>query len=105
MQLGEPKQVLVGKMVSWIEEEQRVKQLWKRKIDPGDSPHQHKHKTPESERAVQVADDARKRRSPAHGQAAATMLNSRPPYNGSRQTKRRYTNCADAVHKTAGRSG
>src|ERR1700676_2734659 len=98
MQLGEPKQALVGKMVGGIEEEQGVKKLWQRKIDPGDSPHQNKQKTPESERAVQIPGDPRKMRSPVHGQAATPILNSRPPYNGSRQTKRRQTNCAEAVH-------
>ncbi len=40
MQLGEPQQALVGKMVSGIKEVQTVKKLWERKIDSGDSPHQ-----------------------------------------------------------------
>src|SRR5260370_40910901 len=98
MQLGEPKQGLVGKMVSGIEEEEAVKRLWERKIDPGDSPHQNKEKTPKSERAVQVPADSRKMCSPVHGQAATPIPNSRPPYNGSRQTKARHTDCANALH-------
>jgi len=34
MQLGEPRQPFVGKMVSGIQEEQGVKDLWEREIDP-----------------------------------------------------------------------
>src|SRR5579864_4112851 len=104
MQLGKPEQALVRKMVSGIEEEQGVKESWERKIDPGDSPHQNKEKTPESERAVQVPANARKMRSPVHCQTATPILNSRPPYNSSRQTKRGHTYCANAVHNTASRS-
>src|ERR1700674_5535560 len=105
MQLGKPKQALVSKMVSGIEENEGVKRFWERKIDPGDSPHQNKEKTPKSERAMQVPDDPRKICSPFHSQASTPILNSRPPYNGSRQTKRRHTDCANSVHKTAGRPG
>src|ERR1700676_5008569 len=104
MQLGEPKQTLVGKTISGIEEEEGVKRFWKSKIDPGDSPHQNKEKAPKSERAVQVPADPRKMRSPVHGQTAPPIPNPRPPYDGSRQTKRCYTDCANAVYKTAGRS-
>src|SRR5207245_1914691 len=49
MQPGEPRQALVGKTVSRIEEEEGVKRPWERKIDPGDDPHHNKEKkTPES---------------------------------------------------------
>jgi hypothetical protein len=101
MHLGEPKQALVGKVISGIENEQSVKRLREREIDSGYSPHENEEKAPESKRAVQVPTDPREMCPPVHSQTATPVLNSRPPYDGSCQTKRRHTDSAKAIHKAA----
>src|ERR1700686_1440325 len=99
MELRQPKQTLVGKMVSGIEEEHGVKRFWERKIDPGDSPHQNKEKTPKSQRDLQVPTDQRKMCSPIHGQAATPVFNAWPQYNCPLKKKRGMSNRANPVFK------
>src|SRR5207248_8145047 len=78
-----------------------IEELRETEIEARASPHQYKEKAPESQHVVSVPIDTRKTGSPIHLQAAAPMLDSRPPDDGSGQAKQSQERGTDAVHPTA----
>jgi hypothetical protein len=106
MHLGQPKEDPVEELITGIKEpEHRVKGLWECKIGPGNSPHQNEEEGPRPERAVDVPSEPRKVRPPIHAEAEAPALDSRPPYDRSRQTEQRHTHGAKPVDKAADAPG